>query len=90
MAGTARKMRSLPVPIANPCALAEEYGIRSVAFPNISTGIFDFPKHRAAAIAIETVTHFTARSISKVIFVCYDEENFRIYTDLFAGKRRSK
>ena len=70
--------------------LAEEYGIRSVAFPNISTGIFDFPKHRAAAIAIETVTHFTARSISKVIFVCYDEENFRIYTDLFAGKRRSK
>jgi O-acetyl-ADP-ribose deacetylase (regulator of RNase III) len=70
--------------------LAVAHGIRSVAFPNISTGIYGFPKHRAAAIAIETVTHFIAGSISKVIFVCYDEENFRIYTDLLAGKRRLK
>ena len=66
--------------------LAEENGIHSLAFPNISTGIYGFPKHRAATIAIETVTHFTARSIEKVIFVCYDEENFRIYKNRLAGK----
>ncbi len=68
----------------NSLKLAEVHEIETIAFPNISTGIYHFPKTRAAQIAIETVITFLAGSnkIRKVIFVCFDEENYKIYKDL--------
>lgn len=56
----------------------------SLAFPNISTGIYGFPKKLAAEIAIQTVAHFvTYHNIpAEILFVCYDEENFLIYNSL--------
>lgn len=68
----------------NSLGIAEELGVRSVAFPNISTGVYRFPKKRAAEIAVNAVKEYssTKTGIEKVIFVCFDEENYRIYDDL--------
>jgi O-acetyl-ADP-ribose deacetylase (regulator of RNase III) len=61
--------------------LAIDNKIRTISFPSISTGIYKFPKERAAQIAIKTVYDFlkTTNEIETVIFVCFDEENYRIY-----------
>jgi O-acetyl-ADP-ribose deacetylase (regulator of RNase III) len=66
----------------NSLKLAEENGIRSIAFPNISTGIYRFPKQKAGEIAIKTVSEFKSEIIEEVVFVCFDEENFEIYSSL--------
>ncbi|MCP9235934.1 O-acetyl-ADP-ribose deacetylase [Lewinella sp. JB7] len=62
--------------------LAETVGATSIAFPNISTGVYHFPKRRAAEIAFRTVREFVGRSISEVYFVCFDAENYGIYEAL--------
>jgi O-acetyl-ADP-ribose deacetylase (regulator of RNase III) len=64
--------------------LAEENNCRTIAFPNISTGIYGYPKEAAARIALSTVVDYLSRSpkIEKVIFVCFDEENFSLLTSL--------
>ena len=58
-----------------------EQKMKSIAFPNISTGAYGFPKEKAAEIAIETVTEFTEKNKIKdeVIFCCFDDENYGIY-----------
>lgn len=65
----------------NALQLAVDNGIKSIAFPNISTGIFGFPKAEACQIAIRTVKSFLREhnTIEEAIFVCFDEENFRLY-----------
>jgi O-acetyl-ADP-ribose deacetylase (regulator of RNase III) len=62
----------------NSLQLAVDNGCKAVAFQNISTGIYKFPKAEAAKIAVERVVDFLSKSdkIDKVIFVCFDEENF--------------
>jgi len=65
--------------------LASENGIKSIAFPNISTGIYGFPKEQASKIAVSAVTDFLNKnetSVEKVIFVCFDQENFELYKGL--------
>lgn len=62
--------------------IAEENNLKSIAYPNISTGIYKFPKLRAAKIALETVKKWKSDKLEKVFFVCYDEENFKIYEKL--------
>ncbi|HIE16299.1 MAG TPA: O-acetyl-ADP-ribose deacetylase [Bacteroidales bacterium] len=61
--------------------VALENKINTIAFPNISTGIYRFPKEKAAHIAITTVQKFleTHSEIQQVIFCVFDEENFVIY-----------
>ena len=68
----------------NALTLAVENHLSSIAFPNISTGIYHFPKNMAAAIALDTIIEFLERSkeIEKVIFVCFDEENYELYDAL--------
>ena len=63
---------------------AVKNGVKSIAFPNISTGVYHFPKNRAANIAIETVTDFLMNdtTIEKVIFRVFDNENYKIYKHL--------
>lgn len=65
----------------NSLQLAVDNAIKSIAFPNISTGIYRFPKPEAAAIAIEEVRHFIAtdNSLEEIFFVCFDEENYELY-----------
>lgn len=68
----------------NSLKLAEENKIKTIAFPNISTGVYRFPKDRAAGIAVASVSSYLCRneSIGKVIFVCFDEENYSLYSNL--------
>lgn len=64
--------------------LAVQNGISTIAFPNISTGVYGFPKDKAATIAISTVKEFLENhsEIQQVIFCAFDEENYRIYKNL--------
>jgi O-acetyl-ADP-ribose deacetylase (regulator of RNase III) len=76
--------RLLASAYTNSLRIAEENKIRSLAFPNISTGIYGFPKDKAAKIAVKTVTDFlnSGTEVEKVIFVCFDDENYTLYVDL--------
>ncbi len=71
-------------------SLAREYGLKSVAFCCISTGVFCFPAEKAAEIAVETVKEFQAENpgIDKVIFNVFKDEDKRIYERLFQNDRR--
>ncbi|MDN5211205.1 O-acetyl-ADP-ribose deacetylase [Fulvivirgaceae bacterium BMA12] len=72
----------------NSLLLARENNLTSVAFPNISTGIYRFPKVKAAEIAIKCVTLFLREHPSIAVhFVCYDTENYEIYEELLTGKK---
>jgi len=64
--------------------IAKDLGCKTIAFPNISTGIYGYPKQEAAQIAINTVKEFLKQNDlpEKVWFVCFDEENYRIYEKL--------
>jgi len=68
----------------NSLRLATEYEIKSIAFPNISTGVYGFPKQRAAEIAVNAVKEFTKLTtlIKEIFFVCFDDENYKIYQSL--------
>ncbi|MBE5320376.1 O-acetyl-ADP-ribose deacetylase [Pedobacter sp. MR2016-19] len=66
----------------NSLTLAVENDVKIIAFPNISTGIYHFPKDKAADIAINAVNNFTQKEkIEKVIFVCFDDENYQLYKE---------
>lgn len=67
----------------NSLNLAVENGIKTIAFSNISTGIYHFPKDKAAKIAVKAVKDFQRISeIEKILFVCFDDENFQIYNEI--------
>lgn len=70
---------------ANSLALAAKYEVRSIAFPNISTGIYHFPKKRAAKIALQAIQQCKDKEeLEKILFVCFDEENYSIYKELLS------
>jgi O-acetyl-ADP-ribose deacetylase (regulator of RNase III) len=64
----------------NSLRLSADNNCRTIAFPAISTGVYGFPKEEAAHIAVQTVREFlqTAAEMEKVIFVCFDDENYRL------------
>ena len=61
--------------------LAADAGLATIAFPCISTGVFGFPKERAARIAFETVSRDAPRhaSLERVVFFCYSASDAAIY-----------
>jgi O-acetyl-ADP-ribose deacetylase (regulator of RNase III) len=69
----------------NSLLLASQNNIRSIAFPNISTGVYGFPKAKAATIAVDTVREFIdghPEAFEEIYFVCFDEENLLLYSGL--------
>lgn len=68
----------------NCLRIAQEMKIGSIAFPNISTGVYGFPKKSAAEIAIKVIKASIEKNKypHKVIFVCFDDENFNIYKNI--------
>ena len=62
--------KSLQIAVDNNC--------KSIAFPFISTGVYGYPINEAAKIAVQEVAYFLSQNntIEKIIFVCYDDENF--------------
>ena len=61
--------------------LVVQHGIRTVAFPSISTGAYGFPMDRAARIAVREMMNFLGRngSVAKVILVCFGRSAFDIH-----------
>ncbi len=69
---------------ANSLKLAAEHGLKSIAFPAISTGAFRFPYEQAAELAAKTVREFLARpsSIKRVVFCCVGRRFLDVYREL--------
>jgi len=65
----------------NSLRLASENGIKSIAFPAISTGVYGFPRERAARIALGEVHSYLNEhaGIERVLFVCFDEAARAVY-----------
>ena len=67
----------------NSLHLAVENKIKSIAFPAISTGVYHFPIEQATKIAVKETKEFLEKNkfIQKVIFVCFDEDTYRVYKE---------
>jgi O-acetyl-ADP-ribose deacetylase (regulator of RNase III) len=63
--------------------LASENNLTSIAFPNISTGVYGYPKDKAADVAVAAVSRFMEQpsSVQDVVFVCFDDESYQLYQD---------
>ena len=67
----------------NSLALALKYNCKTIAFSNISTGVYNFPKKLAAKIAIYEIKQFSQiESFEIVVFVCFDYDNLLLYQSL--------
>jgi O-acetyl-ADP-ribose deacetylase (regulator of RNase III) len=68
----------------NSLVKACQYGCETIAFPNISTGIYAYPKKEAAEVAIASVKEYLLKNEhpKTVYFCCFDEENYMIYLKL--------
>lgn len=66
----------------NSLLLAKKHQVKQIAFPNISTGVYGYPREAAATIALETVHRFlneNPQSIEEVVFSIFDPVNQEIY-----------
>lgn len=82
--GNANEDHLLAKAYRNSLELAVSNSVKTIAFPNISTDIYGFPKKRAAEIAIREVKDFLSNddTFQRVIFCCYDEENYNLYDQI--------
>lgn len=66
----------------NSLKIAMEHHCKTIAFPNISTGVYGYPKREAAEVAVHSVHEFLKSNsgIEEVVFVCFDDENFELIT----------
>jgi O-acetyl-ADP-ribose deacetylase (regulator of RNase III) len=59
-----------------------------VAFPNISTGVYRFPKELAASTAVDAVNRWVAAhqgALDRILFVCFDDANYGLYAHRLAS-----
>ncbi|MEI7900815.1 MAG: O-acetyl-ADP-ribose deacetylase [bacterium] len=73
----------------NSIRLAVEHGLKSVAFPSVSTGIYGYPIEEAARIAIQVVAEYTCKHSGhpQVTFCCYSLRDLEIYQNILAEFR---
>lgn len=81
MFGEAEKLASC---YRSSLRLAREYGCHSVAFPLIASGAYTFPKKLALEIAVREISRFLLENEMLVYLVVYDQDGFRISTQLFS------
>jgi O-acetyl-ADP-ribose deacetylase len=82
--GNQRESELLTSCYKNSLKIALAKNLTTIAFPNISTGVYNFPKHEAAMIAVRTVMDFIKHhsQLEKIIFCCFDQENYNIYKQI--------
>ncbi len=82
--GKNNEIKSLESCYYNALTLAAENGCHTVAFPNISTGIYRFPKELAAEVSIRIIKQFLLvnTTIAQVKIVCFDDDNFRLVNQM--------
>ena len=67
----------------NSLKIAKDKGIRRIAFPSISTGVYGYPVNNAASVAVTAVREYSAAnpdSFDLIEWVCFDENTLRAYT----------
>lgn len=75
----------------NALNLCVNNALKTVAFPNISTGIYRFPKAEASRIAIEAIKNFESKNaLDEAIFICFDDENYRLYANALKIKKNEQ
>ena len=85
--GTRREAEKLSDCYRNSLALAKEYGIRTVAFPSISTGVYGYPLKEAAEVAVGTVAEFVRNdptAFDLIEWAAFGNQAYRIYADAIA------
>lgn len=65
----------------NSLAVAQRQGLKSIAFPAISTGVYGYPRERAAAIAVQQVKAHAA-ALERVVFCCFDQPTADLHRTL--------
>jgi O-acetyl-ADP-ribose deacetylase (regulator of RNase III) len=67
--------------------VAAEKGVKSIAFPSISTGVYGYPIRAAAAVALKTVIEFVEarKGIDLVRFVLFSESDLTVYKETLSG-----
>ena len=82
--GTRREDQLLANCYQNSLQLANEKGLKSIAFPAISTGVYRFPIDRACRIALESLRDYLKSddSLNKIYLVCFDQDIFDQYNIL--------
>jgi O-acetyl-ADP-ribose deacetylase (regulator of RNase III) len=76
----------------NSLALAVEHGLRSIAFPAISTGVYRFPLERATTVALRETRQFLDShpgAFQRIVFVCFDRTTLDVYQQVLATMSRS-
>jgi len=72
----------------NSLLVAKDNNLRTIAFPNISTGIYGYPKQAAAITALLAASEFCRKhpdALEEIIFICFDDENYHIYHSFLKG-----
>jgi len=69
----------------NSFKVARDLGIKTIAFPSISTGVYMFPLERATEIALEETKKVleTDKDLDRVVFVCFNEKVLKVYQDIY-------
>ncbi len=71
----------------NSLKLAEEYEIKTISFPSISTGAYSYPIDEAVEVVYKAIVEFSKirKNIEKINLVLYSDENYQIYKDFFGN-----
>ncbi len=80
--GTCGESEKLASCYSRSLQLAEDYGVETIAFPGISTGIYGYPVQLAAKVAVETVratNQNASTGVIEVLFCCFSESDLQIY-----------
>ena len=87
--GKGRENELLASCYRNSLRLAEENGIKSIAFPSISTGAYGFPINRASKIAVQSVQESlsTPKGIERVVFVCFSQSDYETYKEMLRNTK---
>ncbi|CAN7410624.1 O-acetyl-ADP-ribose deacetylase [Rhizobacter sp. LjRoot28] len=64
--------------------LAAAHGVRTLAFPSISTGVYGYPVNEAAHIAVSTVRSFDGQGVVEVTFCCFSKHDLEVYEAILA------
>lgn len=83
--GEGKEDEKLSIAFENALLMGESLGIKSIAFPAVSSGIYGFPKDRCARIFYEVIKkHFTRNSSIELVRMClYSESDLEIFEDIF-------
>ena len=65
----------------NSLSLGDSLGIKTIAFPSISTGVYAYPIEEASEIAIKAIKEYQSKNIKTVIIVAFDNRTYRAYKD---------